>query len=71
MLTQPSYDLNHSVEKSNIDLVSSVPRQAQPATPTAVANNRRSNTPSKPPYSYISLITMAIQHAPTGMVYIK
>ncbi|CAF4278160.1 unnamed protein product [Rotaria sordida] len=30
--------------------------------------NRRGNTPSKPPYSYISLITMAIQHAPTGMV---
>jgi len=67
MLTQPTYDLNHSVEKTNIDLNSSVPRQPQTTTPTA-SNNRRGNTPSKPPYSYISLITMAIQHAPTGMV---
>jgi hypothetical protein len=61
------YDLNHSVEKTNIDLTSSVPRQSSATTPTA-SNNRRGNTPSKPPYSYISLITMAIQHAPTGMV---
>jgi hypothetical protein len=67
MLTQSPYDLNHPIEKTNIDLVSSVPRQPQPTTPTA-SGNRRGNTPSKPPYSYISLITMAIQHAPTGMV---
>jgi hypothetical protein len=67
MLTQSPYDLNHSVEKTNIDLVSSVSRQPPATTPTA-SNNRRGNTPSKPPYSYISLITMAIQHAPTGMV---
>jgi hypothetical protein len=67
MLTQSPYDLNHSIEKANIDLVSSVPRQPPNTTPTA-SNNRRGNTPSKPPYSYISLITMAIQHAPTGMV---
>jgi hypothetical protein len=68
MLTQSPYDLNHSVEKGNIDLASSVPRQNPAATPTTSSNNRRGNTPSKPPYSYISLITMAIQHAPAGMV---
>ena len=67
MLTQSPYDINHSVDKTNIDLVSSVPRQPPSTTPTA-SSNRRGNTPSKPPYSYISLITMAIQHAPTGMV---
>ncbi len=67
LLTQPSYDLNHAVEKTNLDLVSSVSRQPPTTAPTA-SNNRRGNTPSKPPYSYISLITMAIQHAPTGMV---
>jgi len=66
MLTPSSYDLNHPVEKTNIDLVSSVQRQS--STTTTVATNRRNNTPSKPPYSYISLITMAIQHAPSTMV---
>ncbi|CAF0729793.1 unnamed protein product [Adineta steineri] len=70
MLTQSPYDLNHSVEKNNIDLVSSASRQQQQqqATTPTLSGNRRGNTPSKPPYSYISLITMAIQHAPTGMV---
>jgi hypothetical protein len=58
MLTPSSYDLNHTIEKSNSDST-----QHQSGTP-----NRRSNTPSKPPYSYISLITMAIQHAPSTMV---
>ena len=70
MLTQSPYDLNHSVEKTNIDLVSVTPRQpsAAASSAAAAASNRRGNTPSKPPYSYISLITMGIQHAPTGMV---
>jgi len=67
ILTQSSYDLNHSIDKTNIDLVSSIPCQSSAST-TAVTTNRRGNTPSKPPYSYISLITMAIQHAPSGMV---
>ena len=70
MLTQSPYDMNHSLEKNNMDLVSSVATH-QPASTTATgtaASNRRGNTPSKPPYSYISLITMSIQHAPTGMV---
>ena len=69
MLTQSPYDLNHSGEKNNnnIDLVSSGARQIPATTPTP-STNRRGNAPSKPPYSYISLITMAIQHAPTGMV---
>jgi hypothetical protein len=67
MLTQSPYDINHSVDKSTIDLVSSVSRQ-QPTTTPVASQNRRSNAPSKPPYSYISLITMAIQHAPTSMV---
>ncbi|CAF1212241.1 unnamed protein product [Rotaria sordida] len=65
MLTASSYDLNNSVEKVNIDLISSI--QGQLST-TTVGTNHRGNTPSKPPYSYISLITMAIQHAPTEMV---
>ncbi|UJR34020.1 hypothetical protein I4U23_021434 [Adineta vaga] len=65
MLTQSPYDVNHSVEKNNNDLVS---RQQSTTTTNAPSGNRRGNTPSKPPYSYISLITMAIQHAPTGMV---
>ena len=67
MLTPSSYDLNHSIDKTNVDLVSSVQRQSSTTTTTA-ATNRRGNTPSKPPYSYISLITMAIQHAPSTMV---
>lgn len=67
MPNQPTYDLNTTVDKSNIDLVNSSARA--PAVATSVASsNRRSNTPSKPPYSYISLITMAIQHTPSGMV---
>ena len=65
MLTPSAYDLNHPIEKTNIDLVSSGQRQSSTST---VATNRRANTPSKPPYSYISLITMAIQHAPSTMV---
>ena len=65
MLAQSSYDLNHSGEKTNLDHASSVSRQAPAGT---APGNRRGNAPSKPPYSYISLITMAIQHAPTGMV---
>ncbi|CAF3797311.1 unnamed protein product [Adineta steineri] len=65
MLTSTSYNLNHSVEKTNIDLVSPI---QQSNTTTAAVTNRRSNTPSKPPYSYISLITMAIQHTPSRMV---
>jgi hypothetical protein len=64
MLTPSSYELNHPIEKTNIDLVSSI---QQSATATAGAN-RRASTPSKPPYSYISLITMAIQHTPSRMV---
>jgi hypothetical protein len=67
MLTQSPYDLNHSIEKTNMDLGSSIPRQSS-ANTTAVTTNRRSNTPAKPPYSYISLITMSIQHTPSGMV---
>jgi hypothetical protein len=67
MLTQSPYNLNHPVEKTTIDSVSSVSHQPQTTTQTP-SGNRRGNTPSKPPYSYISLITMAIQHAPTGMV---
>jgi hypothetical protein len=63
-----SYDLNHSIDKTNIDLVSSNQRQSSSTTTTPVPANRRGNTPSKPPYSYISLITMAIQHAPSTMV---
>jgi hypothetical protein len=70
MLTPSTYDLNHPIEKTNIDVVSSNQRQSSSTTTTTttVATNRRSNTPSKPPYSYISLITMAIQHAPSTMV---
>ena len=56
MSTSSSYDINHSTEKPN-------PDQRQSSSTT-----RRSNTPSKPPYSYISLITMAIQHSPSTMV---
>ncbi|CAF1407272.1 unnamed protein product [Rotaria magnacalcarata] len=67
MLAQSPYDLNHTIDNGNGDLVSSGARQTQTTTATA-SGNRRGNTPSKPPYSYISLITMAIQHAPTGMV---
>ncbi|CAF0784424.1 unnamed protein product [Rotaria sp. Silwood1] len=67
MLTQSPYDLNHAIETANVDLVSSGARQPPTTIPTA-SGNRRGNAPSKPPYSYISLITMAIQHAPTGMV---
>ncbi|CAF1085446.1 unnamed protein product [Adineta ricciae] len=66
MLTQSPYDVNHSVEKSNLDLGSR--QQSSTVTTAAPSGNRRGNTPSKPPYSYISLITMAIQHAPSGMV---
>jgi hypothetical protein len=66
MLTPSSYDLNHPIEKTNIDSASSTQRQS--SNNTTVATNRRGNTPSKPPYSYISLITMAIQHAPSTMV---
>ncbi|CAF4482840.1 unnamed protein product [Rotaria sp. Silwood2] len=65
MLTASSYDLNHSVEKVNIDISPSIQRQS---LTTTVATNHCDNTPSKPPYSYISLITMAIQHASSGMV---
>ncbi len=67
MLTATSYDLNHPMEKSNMDGISSASRQSSTTTTTGTAN-RRGNTPSKPPYSYISLITMAIQHAPSTMV---
>jgi hypothetical protein len=62
MLTPTSYDVNHPIEKPNIDLV-----QHQTSN-SSIGPNRRGNTPSKPPYSYISLITMAIQHTPSGMV---
>ena len=67
MLQQASYDLNSSMEKSNVESISSLPRQSSTAL-AAGTNNRRNNTPSKPPYSYISLITMGIQHAQSGMV---
>ncbi|CAF1613205.1 unnamed protein product [Adineta ricciae] len=65
MLTPSSYDLNRPMEKANIGLVSSIQQSTIPAT---VVTNRRGNTPSKPPYSYISLITMAIQHTSSRMV---
>ena len=67
VLAPSSYDLNRSISNTNVDLVSSVTRQSSTTTSTT-SSNRRGNAPSKPPYSYISLITMAIQHAPTGMV---
>ena len=39
MLTPSSYDLNHPIEKTNIDLVSSNPRQSSSSTAaTPVAN---------------------------------
>ncbi|UJR13357.1 hypothetical protein I4U23_000374 [Adineta vaga] len=65
MLAPSVYDLNHPIEKANIGLVSSMQQSTAPST---VVSNRRGNTPSKPPYSYISLITMAIQHTPSRMV---
>jgi len=64
MLTSTTYDANHHAnDKINADLISTMQRQTSTNSP-----NRRANTPSKPPYSYISLITMAIQHAPSTMV---
>ncbi|XP_063367117.1 silk gland factor 1 [Cydia amplana] len=53
----------------------SLPREQEAASPTSAlqrARNdktyRRSYTHAKPPYSYISLITMAIQNNPTRML---
>jgi hypothetical protein len=64
---QPSYDSSHGNEKTNLDAVASVTRQT-PVSGGTGNTSRRGNAPSKPPYSYISLITMAIQHAPSSMV---
>jgi hypothetical protein len=62
MIAQSQYDLNHQ-SKTTMDL-----NQTSVTTATAGTTGRRGNAPSKPPYSYISLITMAIQHSPSNMV---
>ncbi|ODM91987.1 Silk gland factor 1, partial [Orchesella cincta] len=48
--------------------ISSASSAAAAAAAAAAKSYRRSYTHAKPPYSYISLITMAIQSAPTKML---
>ncbi|CAL8139486.1 unnamed protein product [Orchesella dallaii] len=57
---------NDSVISNGISSASSAAAAA--AAAAAAKSYRRSYTHAKPPYSYISLITMAIQSAPTKML---
>ncbi|CAF0810733.1 unnamed protein product [Didymodactylos carnosus] len=68
---QPPYDPQQT-QQQQINMIDNqnmmVDNGHRSGTKTTNDVSRRSNTPSKPPYSYISLITMAIQHSSSGMV---